>query len=152
MVEKEDVEYAKGLVDQAHTHLQTARTCLKNFDYPECVQAAQKCVELCVKAALKALTGDFPRRHHVADELAKYVDKLPEHVKRKLPRIAFASWQLNLWRSPSTYGYDLPQVPPDKLFGKEEAELAVSYAEGAYFAINPFVSSLWSESLRGKTS
>lgn len=33
------------------------------------------------------------------EELAKYVDELPEYVQGKLPRIAFASWQLDLWRS-----------------------------------------------------
>lgn len=115
--------------EQAYTHLNTARTLHEHHEYPECIQSAQRCVELLLKAVLKKNGVEPPHKHEVGAELGQISDKiLDSYLREKLPKLRFISLQLAMWRDPAMYGL-ADQVPPDKLFGKDEADLAIKYAE-----------------------
>jgi len=51
-------------------------------------------------------------------------------------KLNFVSLSLAMWRDPSMYGME-GQIPADKLFAKEEADLALRYAEDAYSWCSP---------------
>ncbi|MDI6814781.1 MAG: HEPN domain-containing protein [Dehalococcoidales bacterium] len=117
--------------EQAYTHLEMARTLYEHYEYPECIQSAQRCVELFLKAVLKKNGVEPPHKHDVGAELAQISDKISDsYLREKLAKLRFISLQLAMWRDPATYGL-AGQVPPDKLFGKDEADLAIRYAEEA---------------------
>ena len=69
--------------------------------------------------------------HDVGAALMEHAEKLPELVKERAGRLWFISKALTAWREPSIYGLEARQVAPDKLFGKKDAEIAISYAEEA---------------------
>jgi len=122
-------ELVESYVKRAEAELKAARIHYDSWKYPACIASAQTSVELMLKALLKKFTGDFPKKHDVSDALAKAVEKLPEDLRKSAPRLCFISRVLSAWREPSIYGEELRQAPPESLFGKREAELAISYAE-----------------------
>jgi HEPN domain-containing protein len=99
---------AESWLDQASTHLSTARDRVKSYyTIPEAVQAAQTAVELSVKAALVFLGIDFPKAHgwdekqlqNLADQIRKrqLMEKLANlnlDGTVPLPRLLFL---MNFW-------------------------------------------------------
>jgi HEPN domain-containing protein len=129
-------ELVQNYIDQAHTYLETAKQLRERYEFPEAVRAAQTCVELCLKAILKSKGIDPPHKHDVGRELLVIQEKLPTNFRQRVPKLNFISLSLALWRDPSMYGME-GQLPADKFFGKEEADLAVRYAEDTYLWCSP---------------
>ena len=126
---------AKEYIEQAETHRKRARTLLEQWEFPESVQMSQRCVELCLKAILRKYDVEPPHKHDVGAELAQISAKLPETFKAKVGKLRLASLTLAMWRDPSTYG--LQQIGPSTMFGKEEAELALHFADEVYLSCSP---------------
>lgn len=114
---------------QAEAALKSAKMHYDDWNYASCIHEAQLAVELMLKALLKKFTGDFPKKHDIGLELFEAREKLPEAIRRYVPRLWFVSKVLASWREPSIYGLEAEQTPPDKFFTKKEAEVALSYAE-----------------------
>ena len=74
-------ELVKSYIEQAHTYLATAKQLRERYEYPEAVRAAQMCVELCLKAILKANGIEPPHKHDVGRELLAIQEKLPPNFK-----------------------------------------------------------------------
>jgi HEPN domain-containing protein len=129
-------DLVKSYVAQARTYLDTAKQLRERYEFPEAVRAAQTCVELCLKAILKSAGIDPPHKHDVGRELLAVQEKLPATFREKVPKLNFISLSMALWRDPAMYGME-GQLPPDKLFGKEEADLALRYAEDVYLWCSP---------------
>ncbi len=124
---------------QAETKLKSARIRYDDWSWALCVQDCQQAVELSIKALFKRYVGDFPKRHDPGAELFEHVSKFPEPVGQRLARIWFASKVLASWREPFTYGLEAGQVPPEKIFTKKEAELALGLAEEVLYSIRPHI-------------
>jgi HEPN domain-containing protein len=137
-------ELAESWLDQAGTHLSTARERVKShYTIPEAVQAAQTCIELSVKAALVFLGMDFPKAHGwdekqlqaLADQVRKrqLMEKLADlnlNWTVPLPRLLFL---MNFWGEfylMAKYGMEAGSLAtPKDLFKSEEAELAIRHAD-----------------------
>lgn len=135
---------AEGWLDQASTHLTTARERVKSYHtIAETVQSAQTCVELSVKAVLAFLDIDFPKSHGwgekqmqaLAEQVRskKVIEKLTEHNHQwnvNLPRLLFL---MNFWGEfylLAKYGMEAGSLAtPKELFQTDEAELAIRHAE-----------------------
>jgi HEPN domain-containing protein len=135
---------AEGWLDQAGTHLSTARERVKShYTIAEAVQSAQTCVELSVKAVLVFLDIDFPKSHAWGEKqmqtlveqvrTKKLLEKMAEHSLNwnvNLPRLLFL---MNFWGEfylLAKYGMEAGSLAtPKELFQKDEAELAIRHAE-----------------------
>lgn len=135
---------AEAWVDQAGTHLSTARERAKSpYTVAEAVQSAQTCIELSVKAVLVFLDIDFPKAHGwgekqmqaLAEQVRKQrlMEKLAEHNHNwsvNLPRLFVL---MNFWGEfylLAKYGMEAGSLAtPKELFQTEEAELAIRHAE-----------------------
>ncbi len=134
----------EGWIEKASNHLGFAKEKVKTYYFDsECVQAAQQCVELSVKAILEFLDIDYPHVHgwnkEQLEKIAKQIrdrqllERLAEanlgHSVR-LPRLIFLA---NFWAQfylQSKYGLEAGYLASAKdLFEHEDAELAVRHAE-----------------------
>jgi HEPN domain-containing protein len=91
--------------------------------YP--IRSAQECAELALKAALKSLGIDYPKRHDVSRVLLEVKDRLPSWFA--VDTIA----EENIWlaerREPAMYGSETSDLGPDSLFSREDALTALRY-------------------------
>jgi hypothetical protein len=67
----------EGWIEKANNQLAAARHHLSRFESSECVQAAQQCVELSLKAVAGFLGLDYPRTHGWnREDLARIVEQI----------------------------------------------------------------------------
>jgi HEPN domain-containing protein len=118
-----------GLFTKAGTILAEARSRLNAFDHDLAVRRAQESLELSLKSLFRFLQLDYPATHDVRKELYTLSETLKNYAieKRQIARLVLAGSVLNLWRSPAFYGDETLNV--GGIFDRQEAELAVSYAE-----------------------
>ncbi len=133
----------EGWLDKASAHLQMAKEHLKSYyRVTEAIQASQVCVELSVKAVLTILGIDYPASHgwdekQLAKIAAQVQDrKLPQRLAEqelgyiRLPRLLIL---VNFWEQfyiQAKYGIEASNLaPPQDLFEREDAELAVRHAD-----------------------
>jgi len=57
------LKIAKSYLKQAEASLKDARDALSEDNYPYAVRLSQECVELSLKAALKAVGIDYPKKY-----------------------------------------------------------------------------------------
>jgi len=69
---------ARSYLRQAEARLEDARDALSEGNYPYAVRLSQECVELSLKAALKAVGIDYPKVHDVSDVLEVVSERFPE--------------------------------------------------------------------------
>ncbi len=137
----------EGWIDKASNRLSTAKEHVKGcVHYSDAVQDAQVCVELSVKAILALLDVEFPKAHgwdkeklaKIAEQIQKIrlLDKLAEkYLHMGLPRLIFLA---NFWDQfylTAKYGMEAGYLASAQdLFGRAEAELAVSHAQECHAA------------------
>lgn len=139
----------EGWIDKASNHLMFAREKLKSYHFDsECVQAAQQCVELSVKAVLEFLDIEYAHAHGwTKEQLEKIAKPIRErqilerlaqanlNVSVPLPRLLFLA---NFWAQfyiQSKYGLEAGYLASAKdLFEHEDAELAVRHADQCHGA------------------
>jgi HEPN domain-containing protein len=131
----------EGWIDKANNHLFAARNHLSQFESSECVQAAQQCVELSLKAVAALLGLDYPHTHGWnRDDLVKIVGQLQKRplidrlVERgfqlRLPRLLLLAKFWGELYTLSKYGIqDGLLASARDLFDRQEAELAIKHAE-----------------------
>ena len=139
----------EGWIDKATNQLMFAKDKLKSYYYDsECVQAAQECVELSVKAVLEFLEIEYARVHgwnkEQLEKIAKQVvdRKIVERLAAAnlsvyvpLPRLLFLA---NFWAQfyiQAKYGMEAGYLASAKeLIDHAEAEIAVKHADQCYGA------------------
>jgi len=139
----------EGWIDKAGNQLQTAKDHLKSYyRYSESIEASQECIELSVKSVLSILEIEYPPTHgwnkeefsRIARQIQKrqLLDRLKAqglYYSSRLPRLLLLA---NFWAQfylPAKYGFESGYLaPPQDLFTKQEAELAVQHAEECYQA------------------
>jgi HEPN domain-containing protein len=140
---------AEGWFEKAGNQLQTAREHSKSYSrYSESVQASQECVELSVKSILFLLGVEYSASHgwdkDQFSKIAKQIQEkhLVERLKAqdlnyaiRLPRLLLL---VNFWNQfylPAKYGFEAGYLaPPQDLFDKEEADIALHHADECWRA------------------
>jgi len=72
------LKIAKSYLRQAEARLEDAGDALSEGNYPYAVRLSQECVELSLKATLKAVGIDYPKVHDVSDVLEVVSERFPE--------------------------------------------------------------------------
>jgi HEPN domain-containing protein len=140
--DEKSMSLAESFLKRAYNKLSEARGHLEMFHYAESVSSSQECIELSVKTIFLLLHGGLPRKHEFSEEEF-------ENVLRKIPSEYYKSHEYfcgyvdlckvylysKFWSQFYTvakYGFDRLGVGADKLFGREEAELALKHASACY--------------------
>jgi len=77
------------------------------------------------------LTDSYPKKHEFKDEeFEPLLDKVPADLRYyNFPRLYLLHKLWSGFYTVAKYGYDKVGTGPEKLFQKEEAELAIKHAE-----------------------
>ena len=97
--------------------------------YPDVVRYSQECVELCLKAALRAVGVEYPKEHDMSRIFKAVKDRFPEWFRKEVEKVGEISRDLADKRGPSLYGIESLGRTAADIFGKEDAEKALSYAK-----------------------
>jgi len=124
------------LAKLAEDHFKRARIRIKSADlalseesYPDVVRYSQECVELSLKAALRAVGVEYPKEHDMGRVLRAVKERFPEWFRREVERLSEVSRDLADKRAPSLYGIESLNKAPSDIFDKNDAEKALSDAK-----------------------
>lgn len=135
------LEYAEGLIKKARDLVYKAEEELKGYgDYSNIVLWCQEAIELCGKAVFKIMGLEFPKEHQllftrereVKPEIKKLLEsEFPKYFayKEDIPRVIFLTFFWHDFYTIAKYGLSEINIPPSKLFLKEDAELALKHAK-----------------------
>lgn len=125
-----NVAAAKLMLEQASRRLETTRRERRSGSPAYAVRSAQECAELSLKAALRFVGVEYPKKHDVRAALLSVKGRFPEWFDAK--KLAEAGTWLAERREPAMYGNEAEGVSPDELFTKGEALKALRHAEEIY--------------------
>jgi Uncharacterized conserved protein related to C-terminal domain of eukaryotic chaperone, SACSIN len=126
------VEIAKSFLKQAEARLKDAEEALEEELYAYALRLSQECVELSLKASLKIVAIEYPKKHDVSDVLISVKNRFPEWFQNEISFLANTSKTLSKKREISMYGNEELGLAPDELISKEEAKNAVEMAKKVY--------------------
>jgi HEPN domain-containing protein len=135
---KENLEYANGLINKAINLFLKAYEELKK-DYPIYSNVISLCIdamELAVKAIFKIIELEYPKEHQllydkegkifsVTKELLQRVSSEYPYFKDSIVRVISLTHDWHNCRTKAKYGIPELNIPPDKLFTKNDAEKAL---------------------------
>jgi len=136
------LKVARSHLRQAAARLDDACDALREGNYPYAVRLSQGCVELSLKAALRAVAVEYPKVHEVSRVLRQVRDRFPDWFKEELDFAAESSRLLFKKREPSLYGDEAGLLSPEELMGLGDAEDAVRRAERTYRLCERLVSEI----------
>jgi len=122
------LKIAKAYLRQAEARLKDAKDALLEGNYPYTVRLSQECVELSLKAVLKAVGIEYPKIHEVSDILADVGDRFPEWFRMGLEFLRESSKILAKKREISLYGGEEAFLSPEEVISKADAEDATQRA------------------------
>jgi len=123
---------ASSMLKQAELRLKTAAMSIKLKGYAYTVRSAQECAELSLKAALRLVGVEYPKKHDVSRVLLLARKRFPNWFK--VESFAKISRGLAEMKEPAMYGDELRLVPSTELFKKEHAAKALAEANELYKA------------------
>jgi len=135
----------------ADSYLQDAKSCLDEAkqalvrnDYARVVSRSQECVQYAVKAFFEALEISYPFIHDMGPQLLllKESERLPDDIRKNIPKIASITTSLASKRIIARYGDQRAGIPARELFTKSDAEKAMKDASLTYNKIKKFLSKL----------
>ena len=126
------LKIAKSYLRQAKARLKDAKEAMQEKNNPYAVRLSQECVELSLKAVLKAVGIEYPKIHDVSDVLIEIKDRFPEWFKEKIEFLCESSRILVKKREISLYGGEEAFLSPDEVIDKADAEDATMRAEKTY--------------------
>jgi len=85
-----------------------------------------------LKAALRIVGIEYPKRHDVSDVLVMAKERFPEWFRDEIDFLADTSRVLAKKREVSMYGDEALMLSPDEVVSREEARVAVESAEKTY--------------------
>jgi HEPN domain-containing protein len=135
-MEEKNIQMAESFLKRAWNKLNEAKSYLENYHHSESISASQECIELSIKAIFLLLQKEYPRKHEFEEEeFEAILKKIPEKLKylefSKL--YLYSKFWLNFY-TVAKYGLEKIGIGPEKLFEKEEAELALKHADKCYRA------------------
>ncbi len=123
---------AKSYLRQAKARLEDALDALQEENHPYAVRLSQECVELSLKAVLKAVGIEYPKIHEVSDLLSDIRDRFPDWFKTEIDFLRESSKLLFKKREPSLYGDEETLTPPNEVMDRKDAEDATNRAKKTY--------------------
>ena len=139
------LDYARNLINKAKNLFSKSEEELKGLfpSYSNIIANCQTAIELSAKAIFKIMNLDFPKDHQLLFERGKkgeevkrvtkelLLKEFPKYFvyKEELPRLIFLTYFWHRFYTIAKYGLAELNVPPDKLFRKEDAELAINHAK-----------------------
>jgi len=134
------LEIAEAMIQQAHDRLVTAERATSNQNYSYAVRSSQECVELSLKAALRAVGVEYPKKHDVSRVLVRVRDRFPSSFA--VEEFARTSRELVDLRELAMYGDEVKMISATTLFHKEQAEEVVEKARRLHEACKAFIDTL----------
>jgi len=134
---------AIDFMKRARSRYLDAGSALKRGDHPDVVRYSQECVELSLKACLRAIGIEYPKVHDVGDVLIINRDKFPRWLRERLDELAEISADLAAKRSPAMYGIEVAGRTSSELFTAEDAKDALKKAELVYGCANRLLKELF---------
>jgi HEPN domain-containing protein len=121
---------ARGILSQARRRLSTAKVEATSGSQAYAVRAAQECTELSLKAALRLVGIEYPKKHDVAGVLLSSRKRFPDWFGVE-EKARISTW-LAERREAAMYGDELKGKGPDDMFTRKEAMIALRYASQVY--------------------
>lgn len=122
------IRLAESYMRQAEARLKNAQEAYAGRNHPYAVRLSQECVELCLKAVLKAVGIEYPKIHDVSDVLVESKQRFPEWFQAEMNFLSESSKILVKKREPSLYGGEEAFLSPEDLIGEGDARDAVRRA------------------------
>lgn len=122
--------------------MKDAEDALRDQNFAYSVRLSQECVELSLKAVLKAVGIEYPKVHDVSDVLTDIAARLPSWFQKEIPFLRESSRLLFKKREPSLYGDEEALTSPDDLMSKADSEDAVCRAKRTHTACSRLISEL----------
>ncbi|TDA42286.1 MAG: hypothetical protein DSO07_00155 [Thermoproteota archaeon] len=131
MNSKKSLSMAESFLEIGGHKLDEAREHLKMSHYAESVYSSQECIELSVKAIFLLFQEKYPKRHEFKEEeFERILSRIPDDLKYlELHKVYLYSRFWSQFRTVAKYGFEKLGIGADKLFEREEAELAIKHAE-----------------------
>jgi len=126
------LKVARSYLRQAKARLEDAKEALPEANHPYAVRLSQECVELSLKAVLKAVGIEYPKIHDVSDMLMEVRERFPEWFRAEVDFLRESSKILVKKREISLYGGEEAFLSPDEVIDKNDAEDAIMRAEKTY--------------------
>ncbi len=123
-----NVEMAKGYLEEAYRRIKTAKIALGEKAYAYCIRQCQEAVELALKAALRLYGIEPPKWHDVGPILVRFKNRFPHWFREIIPELATTSRWLGREREPSMYGDEELGLPPTELYTEPYAAKAYESA------------------------
>lgn len=128
-------DVAKADVARAEIILSEARSLASKRAWNLVVRRCQEVVELLLKAALRWAGEEIPKIHDVGPLLRGAGTRFPAEFAARIPRLASISRSLRAEREVSFYGDPESGLPPEDLYGAEDAEDALQRADEVLGAV-----------------
>ncbi len=133
-------DLAESYFSQAKSIANEMRHHYEDREWHLVVRRTQEAVELLLKGLMRRAGLEIPRLHDVGNILAKEKERLPEKVRREIPRIISVSRRLSRERETSFYGDEAQELPPSELYTQIDADQArkdlewlLSLVDGSFF-------------------
>jgi len=126
------IKVAKAYLRQAEARLRDAEDACAEGNNPYAVRLSQECVELSLKAVLKAVGIEYPKVHDVSDVLLSVRQRFPAWFQEELGGLSESSRVLAKKRELSFYGGEEAFLTPDEVMSGEDARDAVERAGRAF--------------------
>lgn len=120
---------AEDYFKRARIRIKSAELAYSEESYPDVVRYSQECVELSLKAALRAVAVEYPKEHDMSRILRAVRERFPEWFKREVEKLGDVSRDLADKRAPSLYGIETLGKAPSDIFDRNDAEKALSDAK-----------------------
>jgi len=120
---------AEDYFKRARIRIKSAELALSEESYPDVVRYSQECVELSLKAALRAVGVEYPKEHDMGRILRAVKERFPEWFRGEVERLSEVSRDLADKRAPSLYGIESLNKAPSDIFDRNDAEKALSDAK-----------------------
>jgi len=108
------LKIAKSYLRQAKARLEDAKDAVSELNNPYAVRLSQECVELSLKAVLKAVGIEYPKVHDVSDVLLEVKDRFPGWFRAEIDFLCESSRILVKKRELSLYGGEEAFLVPDE--------------------------------------
>jgi HEPN domain-containing protein len=119
---------AEDYFKRARIRIKSAELAFSEESYPDVVRYSQECVELSLKAALRAVGVEYPKEHDMGRILRAVKERFPEWFRGEVERLSEVSRDLADKRAPSLYGIESLNKAPSDIFDRNDAEKALSDA------------------------
>lgn len=134
------LKYPQNLIRKAKNLVSKAEEELKGYSasYSNVISLCQTAIELSGKAIFKIMGLEFPKEHQLLFERGGDIKPVVKELLQKkfpkyfaypedIPRVIFLTYFWYNFHTLAKYGIN--DIPPDKLFIREDAELALKHAK-----------------------